>query len=68
MIAANLALQRPTQHELQQVIEPLANYICAADRPRTALISALAVLFSEVEQTNRAANAHVDTYSENHGL
>ena len=33
--------------------------------PRAALMSALAMLFSEVEQTNRAANAHFATVSEN---
>ena len=34
--------------------------------PRQPSASALAMLFSEVEQTNRAANAHFATLSENH--
>jgi len=44
---------------LQQVIEPLASYISAADRPKAALMSALALLMSEVKATNRAASAHL---------
>jgi hypothetical protein len=54
----NLNLNLPVESDLERVIEPLASYICAADQPRAALVSALAVLFSEVEQTNRAAIAH----------
>jgi hypothetical protein len=46
------------------VIEPLASYICATDQPRAALVSALAVLLSEVENTNRAAIAHCRAVSE----
>ena len=55
-----------TASDLERVIEPLASYICATDQPKAALISALAVLFSEVDQTYRAANAHIATFSENH--
>jgi hypothetical protein len=39
------------------VIEPLASYICATDQPKAALKSALAVLFAEVDETIRVANA-----------
>jgi hypothetical protein len=50
------------------VIEPLASYICAADQPRAALLSALAVLLAEVKQTNRAALAqfgvHLGAFAE----
>ncbi len=53
------------ESDLERVIEPLANYICAADQPRAALASALAALFSEVEQTNRAAIAHCGAFAEN---
>jgi hypothetical protein len=56
--------ERGPQTDLQRVIEPLASYICAADRPRAALQSALAALLSEVAQTNRAANVHVNLFSE----
>ena len=60
----NLNLNVPVESDLERVIEPLASYICAADQPRAALLSALAVLFSEVEQTNRAAIAHFTTCAE----
>jgi hypothetical protein len=58
MNAINLDFDLPIASDLQRVIEPLASYICAADQPRAALVSALAVLFSEVEQTNRVALDH----------
>jgi hypothetical protein len=58
-------LERVSETELERVIEPLASYICAADQPRAALKSALAALVNEVWQTNRAANAHIATFSEN---
>ena len=45
----------PAHSDLERVIEPLASYICAAEQPRAALMSALAVLLAEVKQTNRAA-------------
>ena len=51
--------------DLRRVVEPLANYICATEHPKVVLISALAVLFNEVEQTNREAIAHFHSYSEN---
>jgi hypothetical protein len=50
---------RGTAHDdLAQVIEPLASYICAADRPREALLSALSALFDEVQGTHRATLMH----------
>jgi hypothetical protein len=52
----------PARSELERVIEPLASYICAAEQPRAALMSALAVLLAEVKQTNRAALAHVGVH------
>jgi hypothetical protein len=51
--------------DLERFVEPLASYICATEQPRTALMSALAVLFREVEATNRAAATHFRTYSVN---
>ena len=59
MISANRVLEWSAASDLQRVIEPLANYICATEQPRSALNSALAVLFREVEATNRAAVAHL---------
>ena len=52
---ANLNHPSADQSDLARVIEPLASYICAAERPRAALASALAVLVREIEQTNQAA-------------
>ena len=66
MIKVHRALRSSTDGNLERVVEPLASFICATERPRAALASALAILFSEVEQTNRAANAHFANISENH--
>lgn len=59
-------VQAQTAPDLERMIEPLAGYICAADRPRAALMSALAALFHEVALTHRAAHVHLRTLSENH--
>lgn len=64
MYKIKLGPERAAVCDLERVVEPLASYICATDQPRAALISALAVLFREVEQTTRAAYAHVATFSE----
>jgi hypothetical protein len=45
--------------DLARVIEPLASYICAADRPKEILRAALSALCDEVHDTNRAALTHV---------
>ena len=57
MNACPLKLER-TDGGLKSVIEPLASYICAAERPRAALLAAYKALLSEVEETNRTARAH----------
>jgi hypothetical protein len=51
--------QRISPNDLAVVIEPLANMICAADRPREALLSALNLLFEEIEGTHKASLMHV---------
>jgi hypothetical protein len=61
----NFEIGLPTSSDLERVIEPLASYICATDQPRAALVSALRVLQSEVEKTNRAAAAHFRIFAEN---
>jgi hypothetical protein len=61
----NRLSKRPTGIDLCQMVEPLANYICATDEPKRALMSALAALVHEVESTNRAAITHFRTFSEN---
>lgn len=53
--------------DLERVIEPLASYICAADRPRAVLRRALNVLLAEVASTNRAAYARVASFSASQG-
>ena len=49
--------------DLERVIEPLASYICAADHPKAVLRRALAVLYSEVEHTNRSAHAGLAAFA-----
>jgi hypothetical protein len=61
----NRESERATANDLERVIEPLASYICATDQPRAALMAALAMLFSEVNQTYRAANAQIATFAGN---
>jgi hypothetical protein len=60
----NWTLEWGTERDLARVIEPLASFISAADHPKAALMSAMAVLVSEVERTNRAAFAHVTSFLE----
>ena len=57
--------QEPT--DLQRVIEPLASYICAAERPHAVLRRAMSVLLSEVAHTNRAAYARIAVFSASQG-
>jgi hypothetical protein len=66
MNTLNCALEWGADSNLERVIEPLASYISATTRPRAALMSALAVLISEVEQTNRAATLHLTTLLGDH--
>jgi hypothetical protein len=62
----NGKLKHATESHLQRVIEPLANYIAAASQPRAALKMALAVLLSEIDETNRTAIAQLNCFVENH--
>jgi hypothetical protein len=48
--------------DLLQIIEPLANYISAADRPRETLLSALSALFDEVKGTHKATLMHIASH------
>jgi hypothetical protein len=61
----NRLMERSKRKDLMPLVEPLANYICAMEQPQAALLSALAVLFKEIETTNRAAVAQFRTYKEN---
>jgi hypothetical protein len=57
--------ERAAGSELERVIEPLASYICATERPKYALMSALSLLFREVEGTHAAALAHFQNWRQN---
>jgi hypothetical protein len=59
MIRTHRDPRRTAATDLRQVIEPLASYICASDRPRAALSLAFAALAEEVTQLNRVAQRHV---------
>jgi hypothetical protein len=59
MNSHNRRRNRQNEAHLEGVIEPLASYICATDRPQATLKLALALLMREVELTNRAARARV---------
>jgi hypothetical protein len=63
MIKIHCAPRRTTANDLRRVIEPLASYICATDRPKAALQMAYTVLFNEVAQVNRAAQAQVARFA-----
>ena len=45
--------------DLARVLEPLASYICATDRPKAVLNQAFAALFTEVARVTDEARAHV---------
>jgi len=53
-----------SESDLERVIEPLASYLCASDRPQAALKFAMTVLLREVRETNRAARARVAAFCE----
>jgi hypothetical protein len=56
---------RPAAPDIRQMVEPLANFICATEEPKRALMSALAALVHEVESTNEVALTHFHTFSQN---
>jgi hypothetical protein len=60
----NRNLETATDNDLERMVEPLASFICATDRPKAALARALALLCSEIAQTNRAASSFFATLSE----
>ena len=62
---ANRLKNRQIVPDLRQMVEPLANYICATDEPKRALMSALAALVHEVESTNEVALTHFHNFSQN---
>ena len=61
----NRLKSRPIVPDFRKLVEPLANYICATDEPKRALMSALAALVHEVESTNEVAVTHFHAFSQN---
>ena len=61
----NRLKNRPAVLDFRQLVEPLANVICATDEPKRALMSALATLIHEVESTNEVALTHFHNFSQN---
>jgi hypothetical protein len=64
-MSTNRLKSSPAATDIRQMIEPLANFICATDQPKRALMSALAALIHEVESTNEVALTHFHTFSQN---
>lgn len=59
MVTNPMMRELTTDSALTAFIEPLAGYICAAEKPREALLSALSALFDEVQGTHRATLMHI---------
>jgi hypothetical protein len=49
---------QPNRTELDRIVEPLAEYICATERPNAALRSAVSALLRSIEETNQVATRH----------
>ena len=54
-----LRVEPKGRNDLDRVVEPLASYICATERPRAALRSVVDALLRSVEETHRTAKRHV---------
>jgi hypothetical protein len=61
----NHLAERSVGDELARVIEPLASYISATERPKDALMSAINLLFREIEGNHAAALAHFQNWRQN---
>ena len=66
MNTLNCVCDRTTNNELEHVVEPLASYICASDKPSTALHFVLAALRRQVDATNELASTHYRTFRRSH--
>jgi hypothetical protein len=53
---------RTSAQEMERIVEPLASFLCATEHPEIALKSALAALYSQIEQTNRTANQQISAF------
>lgn len=65
MISVSRVLERSTDGELAKVVEPLADLVCASERPEVILRSILTVLHRRIQATNTLASAH---YANQRGL
>jgi hypothetical protein len=61
----SIHLPPKTEAELQSLIEPLASYIAAVNRPRVVLIAALLLLLENLREIDEAATAQIASFSEN---
>ncbi len=52
--------------DLQKLVDPLASYISATDRPRASLILSLILLMGNLQEINDQANNYLLTFGENH--
>ncbi len=48
-----------TSSDMDQLLEPLAGYLCATGYPKSALKLVMAALYNKIEQTNAEAREHV---------
>ena len=62
----NLHQSSKTEADLKKLVEAVASYISATNRPRATLIMALIMLVSNVQEIGDAANTYLATFSENH--
>lgn len=62
MNTSSSILNCPIGNELSRMIEPLASYICATEKPTSALESVLELLLREVKATNTTAIMHFRSF------
>jgi hypothetical protein len=62
----NMHPSSKTEADLKKLVEPLASYISATDRPEAKLILALIMLVNNVQEIGDAANTYLATLSVNH--
>jgi hypothetical protein len=66
MNRVNFHLSSKIEADLQKLVEPLAGYISATNRPRATLFLALLMLVSDFQDIGDAANTYLANFSENH--
>lgn len=55
--------------DLRTLLEPVGDYIAVTDtfdQQKAAVVAALAILIENVQQVNGAADAYLDTFSQNY--